>query len=370
MRLTHLSIRDFRNLVDVELQPHRHFNVLAGPNGAGKTNVLEAIYVLGNVRSFREGRNRDLVRSDADSTTVTAVVEKFGHSLSVALAIDQGRKRFSINQQVVPSFADYLGTLVLVVFSPSDLNLLRGAASERRRFVDRVVCGAQPAHLADLQDYETALRSRNQLLKEPRLDPALLAVYTDQWLPPAARITARRLAAIDALRDDVQSVFARIFSPDLRVDLDYDGRWWDGAASLPPDAQLIEPRLRAALERCHDDERRAGHTTVGPHRDDLRVALDGMPVREYASQGQTRSIVLALKVTEIRYLERMNGDGPVLLLDDVSSELDERRNAQLFELIGDIASQTFITTTDRRYIRIDDDLQVFNVAAGRITPVE
>jgi len=361
----HLRLRDFRNIAAAELELHPHFTILAGDNGAGKTNILESLYLLANVRSFRPCKTSDLIRIGSTRGRIETAVVRGPLTTEVAVDLEKSRKKFSVNGKAIHKFASYLGTIAAVVFSPGDLYLLQGPANERRRFIDRVVCGAMPAHLDDLQRYEKALRSRNQLLKDPRADRELLDSYTDQLVPLAARIVYRRLGVLDAMQPVLASVFHDIFAPDIQVELRYDCGWTDD--ELASEIDDLEQQIRAGIESRAHAERRAGHTLVGPHRDDLAATLDGLPTREYASQGQTRSIILALKMTEIAYLETTRGDCPLLLLDDVSSELDKRRNAQLFEFVRGKEGQTVITTTDRSYIQIERDVRAFAVTAGEVS---
>jgi DNA replication and repair protein RecF len=287
--------------------------------------------------------------------------------VDLAVEISPRRKRFTVNEKPQRSFSDYLGSLFAVAFTPSDLTLLQGASSPRRRFLDRVVSGVKPAQLGDLQRYDDVLKSRNRLLKEPVVDSELLSVYTDQMIPLAARIVERRLDVIGSIKSIVQEIFASIFEDDLEICCQYDCRWLPSGEIVASKVTDLEEQLRQRISDQHRAERGAGHTLIGPHRDDLKVSLNGLPARDYASQGQLRSAVLALKLTEIRYFQQVNGHNPVLLLDDVSSELDRRRNAQLFELVREVDGQTFITTTDRSYIQIDSDVRCYDVADGQVT---
>lgn len=371
MHLARLTVRDFRNLRDVLLEPHPRFTILAGANGAGKTNLLESIYLLANVRGFRNAKNADMVRLGRDGALIEALTEtgaQAERTLRTTLQLELGprSRRFKVNGKPVRSFADYLGTMTAVVFTPADLLLLQGGAGERRRFVDRVSCMAMPSQLGDLQDYEKALRARNALLKDARPDLALLEAYTDQLVPLGARVIQRRCEVIAAMRPLLEATFADIFGAHLPLEMTYDCRWLPSGEQLAGDEASVAAQLGEVLAAKRGAELRSGHTMAGPHRDDLSFVLDGMPAREFASQGQTRAVVLALKMSEIRFISERRGDRPILLLDDVSSELDERRNAQLFAYIRGNDGQTVITTTSRDYIRIDADFRCYRVADGDI----
>ncbi|MCA9562315.1 MAG: DNA replication/repair protein RecF [Myxococcales bacterium] len=366
MILTRLTLQGFRNLEPLSLSPHPRFNVFAGHNGAGKSNLLESIYLLASAKSFRGAKNRDLPNIQGKTAKIEADIDRSGLSTELACEINDGRKKFSINGKGISSFAEFSGTLSAVVFSPSDLSLLQGSASERRSFIDRVICGTSSTHIGDLQNFEQALKARNQLLKEERINRSLVDVYTEQLIPLAVRITQRRRAAVRDMQPMVQAAFSQIFSPDFEFSWTYELGWSSENLSQDEDDSLTK-LLEREFEGAWQAERRLGHTRVGPHRDDVIVSLNGMPAREFASQGQTRAAVLALKMTEIAYLRERNQQNPVLLLDDVSSELDALRNEQLFAFIRENQGQTFITTTDRKYIRVGDDAISFQVAGGRVT---
>ena len=374
MIITRLNLTDFRNIRSGEVLPHPHFNILSGHNGAGKSNILEAIYIMSNVKSFRNGKNADLVNLNCKQAEINLAVERSGVTKDLRAEIGERRKKFWINQNAIKSFSDYAGSLRTVIFSPADLRLLHGSSKERRAFIDRIVCNVQPVHLVDLQNFETALKSRNRLLKDPQPDRILLEAYTDQFCPLAARIISRRHEVLSAIEPTIRDVFHSIFAPDFHVRCAYFSKWKRDQSGEPDTAQTtpqaLEETLRDHLASTRHAERRAGFTLVGPHRDDIKVALNDLPTREYASQGQARAIVLAMKITEIRYIETINQECPVLLLDDVSSELDRTRNEQLFSFIRELSAQTFITTTDRRFIGIEEDLAEWLIKNGELSVVD
>ncbi len=374
MIITRLNLTDFRNIRSGEVLPHPHFNILSGHNGAGKSNVLEAIFIMSNVKSFRSGKNADLVNLNSKQAEIRLKVDRSGVGKDLRVEIGERRKRFWINENAIKSFSDYAGALRTVIFSPADLRLLHGSSKERRAFIDRIVCNTQPVHLVDLQNFETALKSRNQLLKDPQPDRILLDAYTDQFCPLAARIIARRNQVLSAIEPTIRAVFHSIFAPGFDVRCLYFSKWRtdqpNEANSDLPTVERTEEILREHLVSTRHAERRAGFTLVGPHRDDIKVFLNDLPTREYASQGQARAIVLAMKITEIRYIEEVNRECPVLLLDDVSSELDRTRNEQLFSFIRELSAQTFITTTDRRFIGIEEDVAEWVLRDGELSVVD
>lgn len=373
MYLQQLEARRFRNLAAIALEPHPRFNVLAGDNGQGKTNLLEAVYLLGTLRSFRATRLDELVGFGAERAQVGAQIERralsrryevevtLAQSVSGQFATQRATKTAKVDGKPVRAAAEYFGGFNVVLFAPEDLRLLRGSPSGRRQFLDRAVWNVVPAFLKEAQAFERVLRSRNALLREGT-SGELLAVYDEQFAVAGALLVSRRRRYVAELEPGFRAAFQRITQAGLPVELGYESVLSEPDSELP--AELHE-LLRA--RRVRDVQ--AGYTTAGPHTDDLRVLLDGRPARLYASQGQLRALVLALKVAEIQHLAAVLDDAPVLLLDDVSSELDPARNRFLFDFLREIGGQVFITTTDARHVLLDADRADFRVDAGAIAPV-
>lgn len=376
MLLDALRLRNFRNIEGVDLRPHPRFNILTGANGQGKTNLLEAIYLLGAVKSFRSrATNRNLVHFDRDEALLEARIRRGGHERSVRIEISEGGKKVYLNGEAVRNISDFFGTLNIVVFGPGDLSILKGSPSQRRTFIDRAIFNAHPAYATESKHYDDVLGHRNALLKDPPVDDALLSVYDDQFVEWGATILERRLDFLQHFRPVLARIFSAIFGRDLEADLQYDASWMPGGqideGRALEDEDYLETVLAESLDRTADTERERGYTVVGPHRDDLKATLDGREVRTFGSQGQTRAFVLAMKIAEITYLEERYHFAPILLLDDVSSELDRERNEYLFSFLRDRAEgQVFITTTHRDYILLEEELRWFDVEGGDIERVE
>ncbi|HEX9103201.1 MAG TPA: DNA replication/repair protein RecF [Polyangia bacterium] len=355
MRIHALEARQFRNLEQVLLEPHPRFNVLSGDNGQGKTNVLEAIYLLGTLRSFRAGKTEEMVRFGAAQALVRARVEKLGTQRMLEVTLAPGHKQARVDGKGARA-SDYFGGFNVVLFAPEDLRLPKGAPAGRRRFVDRAVWNAHPAYLGEVQTYEKVLRSRNAVLRDGGPE-SMLEVYDEQLARAAVAIVTRRRALVDELGPRVRAAFERVTQTGLELDIAY---------RTELDISDIEPSMRARLlaERRKDLAR--GATSSGPHVDDLELVLDGKSAKLYASQGQLRAIVLALKIAEIEFLRDKLGDSPVLLLDDVSSELDPKRNAQLFDFLKSVPCQAFITTTHRSHVLLAEERLDFHVVAGTV----
>lgn len=366
MKLRRISLRSFRNFAEVDLELADGFTVLWGHNGAGKTNVLEAIWLVSTLRSFRASDLGPLVRSGSDAAAVTLVADDSMLGVPSTLEVRLQRSGASTRRtavadgKTVRAAAQFYGRIRAVLFTPEDLGVVRGSPSGRRQFLDRVLFARGRAHIGDVQSYEKLLRSRNRVLKDmqsPAERERLLESYEVGLAEVGARIWTRRAELLAALAEPFADNFARIhgtggsapaeaIGPRVPATLTY------AAALGDVPAEDRERTLAEALaERRPIDERR-GSTTVGPHRDDLQVELDGRPAAEVASQGQCRALVLAFKLAEVGSTRALLGAPPLLLLDDVSSELDPERTLLLFRALAQDAGQCVITTTSPEYIAL------------------
>lgn len=368
MRVDAIRLRDFRNIEEALIEPHPRFNVLWGDNGQGKTNFLEAVYLLGAVKSFRPQTNAALVKFGADEAMLEAKVDRGGYDRIVRLDITERGKKVSLNGNAVRNLQDFFGTVNVVVFGPEDIQILKGSPSDRRRFVDRAIFNAHPGFAVESQSYEEVLKNRNALLKDRQVERALLQTYDEQLIQFGADVIMRRLEFLEDFRPVLRTTFQSIFDESFEADVRYDMRWAERTFVGTIDRTEIERMLADGLEQSASDERDRGFTMIGPHRDDLRTELNGHEVKTFASQGQHRAFVLAMKIAEIRYLEDRFHFAPILLLDDVSSELDQERNRFLFDYLRHrTEGQVFITTTHRDYILLDEEIASFKVASGVIS---
>ena len=375
MLLKAIRLRHFRNLSQVHLTPHPRFNLLFGANGQGKTNLLEAIYILSALKSFRPQTTQTLIELGQPLATLEALVDRGGQERIVRIELGEKGRRVFLNESPITQLSTFFGTLNVVFFGPEDIALLKGPPSGRRRFIDRAIFNAHPSYASQTAQYDEILKQRNALLKAPSPNPQLLEVYDEQLIQYGAILVERRLSFLHAFRPVFERVFSQIFDPLFTAEIRYQSDWFlpphpdqEEEGALPPRVE-IERQLGQALEDHRHEARARGHTLVGPHRDDLEVTLNGMDARLYASQGQHRALVLAMKSAEITYLEERFNFAPILLLDDVSSELDRTRNKFLFDFLkARQDGQVFITTTHRDYILLQDHLTLYQVHQGGITP--
>jgi DNA replication and repair protein RecF len=337
-----LELVDFRSYRSAELDLPRGTTVLVGPNGRGKTNVLEALHRVAVGSSHRVAGDTALVREGADEAIVrTRIVTDEAQERTVDLQLGGGRTRAKVDGQPVRRGSDACGVLTVVAFAPEDLSLVRGDPADRRRFLDQLLTQRRPSYGAALAEFDRVLRQRNALLRDLRAgtaqDREVLAVFTGQLVAHGAPIVTARLAALVRLAGPVADVHARLTGSDVplvlthRADDELDALVAAQVGDTAPEVADVAEAMRTTLARRADEEARRGVSLVGPHRDDVTITLDGLAARTTASQGEAWSVALACKVGATSLLTEV-GDRPVLLLDDVFSELDERRRARVVEL--------------------------------------
>ena len=367
MLLEAIRLRNFRNIAEAFVEPHPRFNILWGANGQGKTNFLEAVYLMSAVKSFRPQTNATLIRFGEEEATLEAKIDRGGWERLVRLEISERGKKVFLNNNPVRNLSDFFGTVNVVVFGPEDIQILKGSPAERRRFVDRAIFNAQPGFAIETQNYEEVLKQRNAVLKARSRDRMLLEIYDEQLVQYGADIMMRRLDFLDDFRPMLSATFQSIFDESFTAELAYEVRWADRQIMRAPLRVELERMMIDGLRATREEERDRGYTLVGPHRDDVSTTMNGRDVKSFASQGQHRAFVLAMKIAEIRYLEERFHFAPILLLDDVSSELDQARNRYLFDFLRNRdEGQVFITTTHRDYILLEQDVTSFHVEAGAI----
>jgi len=336
----------FRNFSDSVLLPSPRTTILHGSNGAGKTNIVEAIHLCALGKSHRPAKDRDLIGRGFDAARVTVQAARMdgGHEVTVLLeAGEQKKKQVLLNGKPPRRLGEMMGHVTCVIFSPEDLDLIKGGPACRRRFMDMLLCQRSAGYFYDLQKYWTALGQRNAVLKAAQgtMDPErmrLLAVWDEQMVMAGAAVVKKRLALIESLEKLVTENYKNLSGAENEAfKLRYRG--------CVEDSGSVEETLLEGLMKARKEDIRKGTTSYGPHREDIIMTLSGRDMRVFASQGQIRTAALALKLSEITLLEQQHGEPPVLLLDDVMSELDMNRRALLLEFIKGV--QTLVTCTDK-----------------------
>ncbi len=368
MYLAYLHLRAFRNFEDQAFEFCPSFNVLVGDNAQGKTNVIEAIAFLSTGKSFRATEWRDLIGHGRGCAAIEARSASASGDDVVSVTLAEPRKRFSKNgKNTTPGG---FGAVHTVLFAPEEIQLLRTQPAARRRYIDGFVAAFVPGYRKRVRDYESVVSQRNRLLTDDELREeekrARLAPWDDQLISLGARIMMARAEWVGKINALLPTHYNTIAAGDGAAQLRYEPNV--AAEALSPDA--IMARFRDRMEERRGDELIRRSTLVGPHRDDFIACIgDGM-VKRFASQGQHRSFVLALKITEAEIYRRVTGEAPILLLDDVASELDPERNRRLFEYVRGADGQVFITTTRLEDVKLKDasSIRCFFIERGSATP--
>jgi DNA replication and repair protein RecF len=358
--LTALQLADFRNYATLAFAPAPGLNVFAGPNAQGKSNLLEAIAILATGKSFRTHRERELIRSGGERAEIAGDARVAAGTLrlrcSIASTPAGTRKAFDVNGASV-GFARFLGRARVVTFVPRDLALVSGGPVVRRTFLNNALAQISPTYYRELVRYGRIVQQKAALLRGAIApDRDLLLAYNDELLGPGAALIAARRSFIEELSVGVAGVFGRWTGARERVSVAY--------ASNPGGDGEPAALLAEALAANVDAELRRRTALVGPHRDDVRLLLDGAPLDAFGSQGQQRTAVLALKVAEYETMRSRTGDAPILLLDDVLSELDAERAGGFLAALGSY-EQAFLTTTELGPAASGTR---FRIVAGTVTP--
>ncbi|MBW2278022.1 MAG: DNA replication/repair protein RecF [Deltaproteobacteria bacterium] len=357
VQLDTLSLGDFRNIRRAEIQPGSRFNIFGGDNGMGKTNVVEAIYLLGTLRSFRTSVRGEMIRHGCESARVEGLFVGAAAGIRCEITLTENERRLRVDSKSRRPDGSHFRSLPMVLFHPGNLDLVQGGPQARRRLLDRALFQAEGAYPDVLSDYNRALRSRNRLLKDRPLDRRALEPFDRQLAELGARVCGHRRQIVSLLEPLFLEAFEEV-SGTSRSGLTY-------RPSVEGDGEEFAATLGESLKSDID----RGFTARGPHADDLEVLVDDRAARRFASQGQQRAAALSLKIAETRALARVTERIPLLLLDDVSSELDEIRNARLFDFLAGVGGQVLITTTNLDTIRVHEDRTDFSVIDGAISRV-
>jgi len=377
-----LAASGYRNLATFRIEPAQRFNIFEGLNGQGKTNLLESIYLLSAFKSPRDARAAEMITLGEASASVYGEIVRRDISRTVEVQLSAKGKKVILDGKAITALPSSFSHLNAVVFGPDDLGLTKGGPQPRRTFMDRAVFASTPDYLLDLKAYRQSLDARNKLVRDMRergrgwrsgapVDADMVAAFEESLITYGLRVLSARLRFLRAFTPCFQAVFSRVTDGELRAELSPVLSAHLDPQALEDDPETQREAWRQLLARGRDADIRLGYTRVGPHADDLLCTIDDRPVRTFASQGQHRAFVLALKLAELEITRQAIGIYPIFLLDDVSSELDERRNAHLMATLMDSGGQVFITTTDRRWIRVGDEgLQVYRVHEGEISAAD
>ncbi len=392
MYLRTLHLRQFRNYVDQQVDFSAPKTILVGDNAQGKSNLLEAVELLSTLRSHRTSRDRDLIRDDEPLAQITAALEREIGTIDLSMVLrSNSRRTVALNGQSLRRQLDFLGTLNLVQFSSLDLDLVRGGPEQRRAWLDSLLIQLEPVYAHVLQQYIHILRQRNALLKRrqevfsnPMVSPipvaeedrgdresatpspaTEMALWDAQLAVAGTRVIRRRARVVQRLAPLAAHWHRAISGHQEELTLTYQPH----VPIEQDDPAVVQTAFLSKLQERAIAEQHQGTTLVGPHRDEVEFTINQTSARQYGSQGQQRTLVLALKLAELKLIEEVIGEPPLLLLDDVLAELDLHRQNQLLETIQD-RFQTLITTThlgsfDAQWLKSS---QIFSVKAGHLAP--
>ena len=361
MIIEKLTLRNFRNYEDTVLTPHEGVNLFFGANGSGKTNLLEAIHYCALGKSHRITGDQSAVRIGESFAVCSVSVRSGGvkRELSVRLVPNEAAKKvILLDQKQIRRFSDMMGCLQCVIFSPEDLGLIREGPSVRRRYLDMMISQVNRGYFIALQQYRAGLEQRNAVLKNMRADPrqnaGLLEVFEQAMAGPAAVIVEERKQVVEMLSSLATETYRGISGRGKEA-------FQASYHSAFRESENVQEDFIRVMRENREEDLRLGVTSAGPHRDDLNLSLNRKNMKVYASQGQIRTAALSLKLAQMKALRQMSGEAPVLLLDDVMSELDKERRMRLVREISDY--QTFITCTDESDLELESDRRIYHVSS-------
>lgn len=355
-------VRQFRNLSALDVVPGPRFNVLFGDNGQGKSNLLEVLAYLASLRSFRGAPTEELVTRGKESATIAAKVSGSGlpHTLKVRLHADTGAGRkareLGLDDKRPRSSSAWRSVCPVVLFHPGDLELAQGGPDTRRALLDRMLEEIDPSYAATLSQYVRALRSRNRLLREDVPDRRAITSFDPILAQSGSVLVRARRELVSEIAPLTVATSRMILGESIPIEIRYAPR-------------VSEEEIGEALLRSIDKDIARGFTAEGPHADDITFEVHERGAKHHASQGQQRTLVLALKVSELEVIARRIGRVPPLLLDDVSSELDRTRNERFFAKLAELGGQVFLTTTHPELIRLSDARVDWHIEQGQMTRV-
>ena len=358
MIIKSIELKNFRNYGDLHIEFTDGTNILFGDNAQGKTNVLEAAYVSGTTKSHKGSRDKDMIKFCEEESHIRTFIIKNGKEFQIDIHLKKNRpKGIAVNRVPIKKAGSLFGILNIVFFSPEDLNIIKEGPSERRRFLDLELCQLDKIYLSDLANYNKVLNQRNKLLKDMVYHPELmdtLSVWDMQLLEYGNRIIRRRYQFVEELRKTVFDIHKKISGNREELVISYE-------------PNIDEGHFASELDRVREKDLKYCQTSAGPHRDDLSFRIGDVDIRKFGSQGQQRTSALSLKLSEIELVKKSIHDTPVLLLDDVLSELDSNRQNYLLDSIHDI--QTIITCTGldefvKNRFKLD---RIFEVIDGHVT---
>jgi DNA replication and repair protein RecF len=365
MKIETLQLINFRNYQNLDIQFSDGVNIFLGENAQGKTNLIEAIYILGFAHSHRTNDDKTLINWNSSQAKITGIIHRDSGLIPLEVEVSNSGKKVMVNHLISPRLSDYVGNFQVIMFAPEDLEIVKGSPTYRRKFMDREFGQMSSNYMYQILEYRKILKDRNAYLKQLQMhqndDLVYLDVLTEQLIDAGSKIIVDRYRFVKKLEKFAELIHGQITNEMEKLQLEYQSSINDG------DEIQVANQLRKSFDNNQNREIFQGTTLIGPHRDDLIFILNGQDVYEFGSQGQQRTTALSIKLAEIDLLKELTGEYPVLLLDDVLSELDSNRQTQLLKAIENKV-QTFITTPSISDVvrTLIKQPEIFSVENGKV----
>lgn len=363
MFLKKIEIVNFRNYDDLNIKFNKKTNIIYGKNGQGKTNLLEAIYILGLTKSHRFFIDNNLIKEDSSISKIKGVINKNKIDYTFEIELTDKTKTIKIDKKEVKKIGDYVSKMNVIIFYPEDLDLIKGSPNIRRKFLNLEISQINPSYLSVLSDYQKILKMRNEYLKqENKQEESYYEVLETYYVARAVEIYKIRNKFINRLNEYVENIYYNVSGVrgfNLKYEPNIDIKEFD--------SESIRKSLKHNMYKIKNKELKLGVSLVGPHRDDIGFYIGSKDLKSFGSQGQQRLAIIALKLAEVELFKQYIGDTPILLLDDVFSELDTKKKNLLLKYI-DTNIQTMITTTDLRTInkKVVTNSKLIKINEGKI----
>ena len=365
MYFTEVKLKNFRNYREQTVSFHPKVNIITGNNAQGKTNLLESLFIMSLGKSFRTNRDIEMIGFGEDFANAKCTYIKEGQERNIEIILSKAGKSIIIDGWRAKKSSDLLENVYIVAFTPEDMKIVKDEPEKRRKFIDRELCQLKPVYYKNLARYKKVLQQRNSLLKEDSCNVELMEIWEKSLAEYGSRIIAERMNFISKIRNMSRELHQRITDGKEDLDLFYE-------ASIPFEEEK-EGIQRSFMDRLQKERKKdlyRGSTGSGPHKDDIKITIDGIDVRNYGSQGQQRTAALSLKLAEINIIRDEKKEYPILLLDDVLSELDEKRQKFLLKSLSEV--QLFITAAEMKGPLWNSLLErkVFTVENGHVSLVK
>ena len=361
MYIKEIELKDYRNYKELKVSFSENVNIFLGNNAQGKTNLLEGIYLNAMAKSFKTNKDKELIKFGEEFCKVKTIAffDDEDHSTEILINKD-GKKGVKIDGVKIKRTSELLERIFIIIFSPEDLKIVKDEPEKRRKFIDRELCQIKPGYYNDLYNYKRVLKQRNTYLKETNIETSILDIWDWELAKYGSRVVGRRNEFINRINEISKEIHDKISGGKENLELIYEPNVKSFTEENP------EEYFYNILLKNRNDDIRNRTTGKGPHKDDLNISADGIDLRKFGSQGQQRTAALSLKLSEIKLIEEEMGEKPILLLDDVLSELDNDRQNYLIHSLG--GNQLFITTTDisGKVARQLPEGKVFKITSGQI----